>query len=60
MLEMVGRVAEVKFRHSEMENTLTLAQKIEFTIDDVLYLVEGKRKDVKIVIDEHSESDDDY
>lgn len=29
-------------------------------LDDVLALVEAKRKDVNIVIDEQSESDDEY
>ena len=37
-----------------------LAQRIEFVLDDVLSLVEVKRKDVNIVIDEQSESDDEY
>lgn len=38
----------------------SLANKIEFVIDDVLTLVEVKRKDVNIINDEQSESDDEY
>jgi len=60
LLEMIGRIADLKFRGTEMEHSLTLAQKIEFVLDDVLSMVEIKRKDVKIVHDEHSESDDEY
>lgn len=60
LLEMVGRIAEVKFRGTEMDATLTLAQKIEFVLDDILPLGGAKRKDVKIVVEEHSESDDEY
>ena len=60
LLELMGRVAEVKFRGTEMESSLNLAQKIEFVLDDVLQLVEVKRKDVNIVVDEQSESDDEY
>ena len=56
----MGRIADVKFKGTEMEHTMTLAQKIEFVLDDVLSLVEVKRKDVKITVEEHSESDDDY
>lgn len=60
LLEMVGRIAEVKFRGTEMENQLSLAQKIEFVLDDIFAPFELKRKDVKITADEHSESDDEY
>ena len=60
LLELIGRIADVKFRGTEMETSMTLAQRIEFVIDDVLTLVDGKRKDVIIIIDEQSESDDDY
>lgn len=57
---MVGRIAEVKFRGTEMEHTLTLAQKIEFVLDDIFAPYEIRRRDVKIVVDEMSESDDEY
>jgi len=39
---------------------LGLAQKIEYVLDDVLTLVETKRREVRVVVDEQSESDDDY
>jgi hypothetical protein len=60
LLEMIGRIADVKFHGTEMETSMTLAQRIEFVLDDILTLVEVKRKDVNIVIDEQSESDDEY
>ena len=60
LLEMIGRIADVKYKGTEMETTMTLAQRIEFVLDDVLSLVDVKRKDVNIVIDEQSESDDEY
>jgi hypothetical protein len=47
---MIGRVAEVKFRGTEMEHQLSLAHKIEFVLDDLFAPFEIKRKDVKIVI----------
>lgn len=58
-LELIGRIADHKFKGTEMEK-IPLAQKIEFVLDDVLALVEVKRKDVQIVIDDESESDDEY
>ena len=39
---------------------LGLAQKIEYVLDDVLTLVETKRREVHVVADEQSESDDEY
>lgn len=60
LLEMIGRVAEVKFRTTEMEHQLNLAQKIEFVLDELFVPFELKRRDVKIIVDEQSESDDDY
>lgn len=58
-LEFIGRVAEMKYRNSDLED-LSLAQKIEFILDDMLAMVDVKRRDVNIVIDELSESDDEY
>jgi hypothetical protein len=57
---LIGRIAEVKFRGTEFETSMSLSQRIEFVIDDILTIVEAKRKDVNIIIDEQSESDDDY
>jgi len=59
LLEMLGRIAEFKFRETELEG-LELAKKLEYILDDVLSLVEVSRKDVNIQVDEKSESDDDY
>lgn len=59
LLELIGRVAEVKFRGTDMEG-LGLAQKIEYVLDYVLTLVETKRREVHVVVDEQSESDDEY
>ena len=60
LFELIGRIAEVKFRGTEFETSMTLAQRIEFVLDDIFTLVEVRRKDVYIVIDEQSESDDEY
>jgi len=60
LLEMIGRIADVKFKGTDMETTTTLAQKIEAVLDDVLTLVDVKRREVNIVVDEQSESDDEY
>lgn len=51
MLELLGRAADVKYKSSDLDR-LPLAKKIEFILDDVLALVEIKRKEVHIVIDE--------
>jgi hypothetical protein len=59
MLELTGRIADLKYKHSDI-GRLPLAKKIEFVLDDMLELVDLKRKDVNIVIDDQSESDDDY
>ena len=60
LLELIGRIADVKFKGTDIDKTMSLAQKIEFVLDDFLTLVEVKRRDVKITVDEHSESDDEY
>lgn len=60
LLELIGRIAEVKFRGTEFETTMSLAQRIEFVLDDILTLVDVKRKDVNINNEELSESDDEY
>lgn len=58
-LEMIGRIADLKFKITEMER-LPLNQKIEFILDELLTFVDEKRKDVQMQIDEESESDDEY
>ena len=58
-LEMIGRVADTYFAGSEMED-LQLAQKIEYLLDEILPVVGKSRVKQEIIIDEFSESDDDY
>ncbi|CDW89852.1 UNKNOWN [Stylonychia lemnae] len=57
LLEYICRVADYKFRNNDDMN---LVQKIEIVLEDVLALVDVKRKDVNIKVDDESESDDDY
>ena len=59
-LEMIGRIADVKFKGTESEKAMSLAEKIEFVLEDILTLVNVRRKDVKITVKEQSESDDEY
>ena len=49
----------MKYRNTELERQ-PLAKKIELILDDILALVDVKRKDVNIVVDDQSESDDEY
>ena len=56
---MIGRVADTYFAGSEMED-LQLAQKIEYLLDEILPAVGKSRVKQEIIIDEFSESDDDY
>lgn len=58
-LELIARIGELYFRDSEMED-LMLSEKIEYILDDLLPLVEAERTRQKMVIEEFSESDDDY
>ena len=59
MLELIGRIADLKYKHSDL-SSLPLAKRIEFVLDDLLALVDIKRRDVKIDVDDQSESDDEY
>ena len=56
---MIGRVADTYFAGSEMED-LQLAQKIEYLLDEILPVIGKSRVKQEIIIDEFSESDDDY
>ena len=58
-LEFLARIAELYFKGSEMEE-LELFQKIEYLLDEILPLVGAKRVKQVTVIEEFSESDDDY
>lgn len=58
-LEMIGRVAHLKYNLQEHAE-ITLAQKIEFILDEILAVVKEKRNDPEIYIEDESESDKDY
>ena len=60
-LEMIGRVADLKFKESELEK-IHLANKIEFVLDDLFTCMPGlKRRDINLIDDiEESYSDEDY
>ena len=58
-LEFLARVAELYFEGSEMEE-LDLHIKLEHLLDEILPLVKTKRIKQSTVIEEFSESDDDY
>ncbi len=61
LLEMIGRIAHFKFKdNAELNESMSLAQKIEHILDIMLKLVGVPRKDVTLNILEESESDDDY
>ena len=59
LLEFLARVAELYFEGSEMEE-LELHTKLEHLLDEILPLVNAKRVKQSTVIEEFSESDDDY
>jgi hypothetical protein len=59
LLELIGRVAELKYRDTE-QASLPLVKRIEYVLDDTLALIEVKRKEVHIQVDDESESDDEY
>ena len=58
-LEFLARIAELYFEGSEMEE-LDLHEKLEHLLDELLPLVQAKRVKQTTVIEEFSESDDDY
>lgn len=58
-LEMIGRVAHLKYNLQEHAE-ITLSQKIEFILDEILAVVKEKRNDPEIYIEDESESDKDY
>jgi len=59
-LEFIGRLAFLKFKNSSDMASLSLAQKIEYLLDDLMAAFSLTRNDVNIEIEEFSESDDDY
>ena len=58
-LEFLARIAELYFEESEMEE-LDLHVKIEYLLDELLPLIGAKRIKQETIIEEFSESDDDY
>ena len=59
-LEMIGRVADLKFQGSELQD-IPLHNKIEYIIDDLFVLIPGaKRTLVSFEPEEETESDSDY
>ena len=58
-LEFIGRISDIRFRHSDMAS-IPLAAKIEIVLDDLLAGFGLVRNDVEIEVCEFSESDDDY
>ena len=58
-LELLARIAELSFRDTEMEE-ISLGEKLEYILEDLLPLVGATRTKQKIIIDEFSESDDEY
>jgi len=59
---MVGRVAHFRYSASAGDEyaTTPLAQKIEWILDEIFATINVKRKDPEVVIEDESESDDDY
>ena len=58
-LEMIGRIAHIKFSGSVLEDE-PLANKIEYVLDDLFKMIEVQRRDVPIDEVSESDSDDDY
>jgi len=58
-MEFLVRVADLYFEDSEMKE-LELHEKFEYLLDEVLPLVNAKRVRQEIIIEEFSDSDDDY
>lgn len=60
-LEMICRVADVKFKSGDQAKNM-LHKKVEIILDE-LFVILGKdcrRREVKILIEQNSESDSDY
>ena len=55
-LEMIARLAYIKFLGSEIENDLGMSDKINFMLDALLPLIGGSRQDVDV--DEEDDDDD--
>ena len=60
MLEMICRIADFRYKLVPEVDKLPLTEKIQLVLDDLLPMVDMKRKDVVLKVDEESESDDEY
>ena len=58
-LEFLGRIAELYFAGSEMED-LALWKKLEYLLDELLPIVGAKRIKQHSEVEEYSDSDEDY
>ena len=58
-MEFLVRIADLYFEDSEMVE-LELHEKFEYLLDEILPLVKAKRIKQEIIIEEFSDSDDDY
>lgn len=61
-LEMIGRIAFIKFQGSELDQ-LNLMTKIEYVLDDLFQLVElerNEREEDEELIETFSDSNEDY
>ena len=60
-LELIGRVAVSYWDiNKEHLQEVSLAKKIEFILDQLLYLVNIRRNEVNVHVDSDSVTDDDY
>jgi len=59
---MVCRVADLRYSASAGEEyaKMPLETKIEFILDEIFPIIGAKRKDPVVIIEDESESDDDY
>ena len=58
-LEMLGRMAHIKFAGGVLEDE-PLVTTLEYILDDLLPLIDAKRREVPAGEETESDSDDDY
>ena len=58
-LEMIGRIADFKFKGSELQDTIDLATKIDYIMDELFPMIEVERSDREEEEDPVSDSNDD-
>ena len=62
-LEFIGRIAQMKFQGSELQDQIDLATKIEYIIDDLfqsLELTRNEREEEDVASEEDGEENEDY